>query len=100
MTGERHLPPEALNDWLAGVSALYGLGDDIEPTTDVAVVLDVARDVARGVARPAAPLTTFLLGLAVGRALPAGTPVADELARLADQVQALAVARPDDGGQA
>jgi hypothetical protein len=32
------------------------------------LVLDLARDVAHGVARPAAPLTTFLLGLAAGRA--------------------------------
>lgn len=95
MTGDRHLPPEALNDWLAGVSELYGLGDDVEPTADVAVVLDVARDVARGVARPAAPVTTFLLGLAVGRAIPAGTPVGDELARLARAVQDVALARPE-----
>jgi hypothetical protein len=30
-------------------------------------VLDLARDVAHGVLRPAAPLSTYLLGLAVGR---------------------------------
>lgn len=90
---ERHLPPSALEDWLAGVSELYGLGQDVAPGTDIAAVLDVARDVARGVARPAAPLTTFLLGLAVGRAVPDG-PVSAELARLAAQVQDIATARP------
>ncbi len=97
MTGSQHLPPEALNDWLAGVSELYGLGSDVAPTSDVAVSLDVARDVARGVARPAAPLTTLLLGIAVGRAVPAGQPVGEELARLARQVQDLALASPETG---
>jgi hypothetical protein len=37
------------------------------PAVDHDLVLDVARDVAHGVARTAAPLTTYLLGLAVGR---------------------------------
>lgn len=32
-------------------------------------LLDLTRDVAHGPSRPAAPLTTFLLGLATGRAL-------------------------------
>ncbi|MDQ3457112.1 MAG: DUF6457 domain-containing protein [Actinomycetota bacterium] len=36
-----------------------------EPT--LRLILDVARDAAHGVARPAAPLTTYLLGIAVGR---------------------------------
>lgn len=35
------------------------------------LVLDLARDVAHGVARPAAPITTYLIGLAVGRGIPA-----------------------------
>lgn len=90
---QRHLPPSALEDWLAGVSEMYGLGTDVDPSTDIAAVLDVARDVARGVARPAAPLTTFLLGLAVGRAVPSG-PVATELAALARQVQDVATGVP------
>lgn len=34
---------------------------------DVDRVLDLARDAAHSVARPAAPLTTYLLGVAVGR---------------------------------
>lgn len=90
-----HLPPEALDDWLVGVAKLYDLGDDVAPTSDTRVVLDVARDVARGVARPAAPLTTFLLGLAVGRRVPAGEPIADVLATLAREVQDVALARPE-----
>lgn len=35
---------------------------------DAQAVLDLARDAAHGVARPAAPVTTYLVGLAAGRA--------------------------------
>jgi hypothetical protein len=86
-----HLPPEALDDWLRGVTAALGL--DGVTTDETAVVLDVARDVARGVARPAAPLTAYLVGLAAGRAAADGEPVGVATARLAAEVQALV--RPD-----
>ncbi|WP_336659164.1 DUF6457 domain-containing protein [Leucobacter sp. USHLN153] len=74
----KHLPPEALDEWLAAAAERLGLG-----VSDVSIgtVLDVARDVAHDVARPAAPLSTFLLGLAVGRA---GDPEA--LRRLAAEL--------------
>ncbi|MCB0856667.1 MAG: hypothetical protein KDB57_00955 [Solirubrobacterales bacterium] len=62
----RHLPPEALEDWLARVSEVL----EVEEEVDIAAVLDLTRDVAHDVARPAAPLTTFVFGLALGR-LPA-----------------------------
>jgi hypothetical protein len=55
---------DVLTDWLAELAAALDLD---APTIDTALVLDIARDAARGVARPAAPLTTFLVGLAVGR---------------------------------
>ena len=71
------LPPEALDDWVAEAAALLGIAPADVP---VATVLDLARRVAHGVARPAAPVTTFLLGLAVG----AGR--AEELAALADRL--------------
>ena len=53
-----------LDDWTR--QALDELGLD-PGTLDQGLVLDVARDVAHGVARPAAPLSTYLLGVAVGR---------------------------------
>ena len=59
----RHLPPEALDDWLEKIRDLLDLDEEI----DVAALLDLTRDVAHDVARPAAPLTTFALGLALGR---------------------------------
>lgn len=65
MNASQHLPPHALDAWLAAAAAELGLDPD---TVSIATVLDVARDVAHGVARPAAPLSTFLLGVAVGRA--------------------------------
>jgi hypothetical protein len=57
--------PAVLERWVDRVTALLELPAQ---EVDVALVLDLARDAAHGIARPAAPLTTFLLGLAVGRA--------------------------------
>jgi hypothetical protein len=55
----------SLDDWVAAVAAELGLeGVDV----DVEQVLDLAADAAHAVVRPAAPLTTFLAGLAAGRA--------------------------------
>lgn len=61
----KHLRPEELDDWLVAAVAAMNLDEKEIP---IATVLNVARDVAHDVARPAAPLSTFLLGLAVGRA--------------------------------
>jgi hypothetical protein len=59
-----------LQEWTDTVVRELGLTDGV----DRDLVLDLARDVAHGVARPAAPLTTFLVGLAAGRA--GGSPEA------------------------
>jgi hypothetical protein len=63
-----------LEPWIAAVCAELGL----DPTVDATAVLDLARDVAHGVARPAAPLTTFLVGRAVG----AGVPMPEAAAKI------------------
>jgi Domain of unknown function (DUF6457) len=53
--------------WLTQVCAELGL-HDLELDDDTRhTVLDLARDAAHRVERPAAPLTTFLVGVAVGR---------------------------------
>lgn len=52
-----------MSDWVAAVSAELGL----DGAADVDLILEVAADAAHGVARPAAPVTTYLLGVAVGR---------------------------------
>ncbi len=59
----QYLPPEALEAWLEAASETLELDPE---QVDIKVVLDVAKHVAHEVARPAAPLSTFLLGLAVG----------------------------------
>ncbi|NRQ50325.1 DUF6457 domain-containing protein [Aeromicrobium stalagmiti] len=70
---ERSLPR-----WAAGLAQDLG----IEQVLDVDAVLDLAADAAHGVMRPAAPLTTYLVGVAVGQA--GGDPerVAEVLARV------------------
>ncbi len=50
------------------VCAELGIADVVDRDQATRLVLDLARDVAHDVARPAAPLTTFLVGLAAGRA--------------------------------
>ncbi|CAG7599600.1 DUF6457 domain-containing protein [Leucobacter soli] len=100
MSETKHLPPEALNDWLAAAAAELGLDPS---AVDIATVLNVARDVAHDVARPAAPLSTFLLGVAVGAAggsavdsaagAAAGTAAGDgRLAELAERLTSRAAA--------
>ena len=56
-----------LDEWLTQLSAELGV-DDVElDHKTVKALLDLARDAAHGVERVAAPLTTFLVGVAVGR---------------------------------
>jgi Domain of unknown function (DUF6457) len=57
-----------LDQW-AG-SAAAELGVEAPDSETQRLVLDVAREVAHNVLRPGAPLSTFLLGLAVGRGAP------------------------------
>ncbi|HEY7874921.1 MAG TPA: DUF6457 domain-containing protein [Actinomycetota bacterium] len=53
-----------MDQWVSEVCAALGLDDDV----DTDAILELARDVAHGVERRAAPVTTFLVGLAAGRA--------------------------------
>jgi hypothetical protein len=53
-----------LDDWTTALARELGLDDAV----DTALLLDLARDAAHHVERPAAPLTTFMVGLAAGRA--------------------------------
>ncbi|MGW9021512.1 NTP transferase domain-containing protein [Leucobacter chromiiresistens] len=90
MTQSHHLPPEALDAWLVAAAAELGVEPD---AVRIGTVLDVARDVAHDVARPAAPLSTFLLGVAYGRA---GAADPDRLQGLADRLTERAAAWKDD----
>ena len=51
------------DDWVTHLAAHLGVGSDIPSDA----LLDTARVVAHDVERKATPLTTYLIGLAVGR---------------------------------
>jgi Domain of unknown function (DUF6457) len=53
-----------MNDWLEDLSRRLGV-DPLSPD-EMGAVLKLARDVAHGVERKFAPLSTYLLGVAVG----------------------------------
>jgi hypothetical protein len=57
-----------LDEWTA--QAAGHLGIESPDGKEQRLVLDVAREVAHNVLRPAAPVSTFLLGYAVGRGMP------------------------------
>lgn len=55
--------PADLDRWVLAVAEALG----VDPAVlDRDLVLDLTRDVAHTVTRPAVPLTTFLMGVAVG----------------------------------
>ncbi|MDN4489773.1 DUF6457 domain-containing protein [Demequina sp. SYSU T00068] len=56
--------PSQLDAWSAALARELGIEE--ESLGHTGALLDVARDAAHAVARPAAPLTTFLVGWAVG----------------------------------
>jgi hypothetical protein len=72
-----------LDDWIADAAHTLGLPAESLPHDLRDALLDVTRDVAHGVARIAGPLTTYLIGLAVGSGMPPSTAVrrVSELAR-------------------
>lgn len=55
-----------LNEWAQACATELGV-DVVMEKPDVDRILRLARDAAHQVARPAAPLTTYLLGIAVGQ---------------------------------
>lgn len=55
-----------LEEWLPHVAAELGLDERLDAQA-VSTLLDLARDAAHSIDRTAAPLTTFLVGVAVGR---------------------------------
>ena len=66
-----------LEQWLAELAAELGTADRPVSADTVRILLDLARDSAHRVTRVSAPLTTFLVGVAVGR----GAGVDDAAAR-------------------
>ena len=79
-----------LHDWIDELADVL----DVETEVDEGLVLDLARVAAQNVQRTAAPITTYLLGVAVG----SGDADPDEVERLAARAQQLAESwdRPTD----
>ena len=71
-----------LGRWLSALAAELDIAGRVDLAAERDALLEMTRDVAHGVARPAAPLSSYLVGVAVG----AGLPVDEALRR----VQALA----------
>lgn len=61
-----------LNQWLTRMAAELDVTDVAVDETTRQILLDLARDCAHEVERVAAPLSTFLLGVAVGRGAEVG----------------------------
>ena len=74
----------ALAGWASGLAADLG----VEQVLDVDVVLDLASDAAHGIMRPAAPLTTYLVGVAIGQAGGDPAQVAEVLERVRVAIEA------------
>jgi hypothetical protein len=74
-----------LKQWLTSLSAELGTSDVTMDDTAIRTLLDLARDSAHEVERVAAPLTTFLVGIAVGRGATLGTSAATATTLLMNQ---------------
>lgn len=72
-----------LDEWMSKVCAELDIPVDV---IDRDLLLDLAGDAAHSVARPAAPLTTFLVGVAVGQ----GQPLPQAAARVRELASAWA----------
>jgi hypothetical protein len=70
----------ALEEWLTTVAAELEVPAD---ALDADLLLAVSGEAAHAVVRPAAPLTTFLIGVAVGRGVPLPEAVERVRARIA-----------------
>lgn len=56
-----------LKPWLNALAQSLQTPEGAPDDHAIRTLLDLARDAAHGIERPAAPLTTFLVGVAVGR---------------------------------
>lgn len=65
-----------LDDWIDDTCRALGLPPDSVTHERRDELLDLTRDVARGVARIAGPVTTYLVGIAVGSGMPPAQAVA------------------------
>jgi hypothetical protein len=70
----------AIDRWVMAVAEDLGVTPN---PADTRTILDLTKDVAHNVDRPAAPVTSYLIGIAVGRGMPL-TEAAKRITDLAD----------------
>jgi hypothetical protein len=71
------------------------LGEEPSSPQEVETLLEVARDVAHRVERKVTPLSTFLLGVAVGRRMAGGESRGTATAASLDALRGILPAPPD-----
>ena len=76
-----------MNEWLDELAD--ALGEDRISPEELGTVLKVARDVAHGTERRFAPVSTFLIGVAVGKRIASGTPREDAFRSAVEATTAL-----------
>jgi hypothetical protein len=74
-----------MDNWIDELAR--ALGEEPLTASETAELLDTARDVAHRVERKFTPLSTFVIGCAVGRKLADGAPRTETLGGLLRQVQ-------------
>ena len=85
---------DGVDDWLSAASAALGVSGDTV-VDSVPRLLDLARDVAHHVTRPAAPLTTFVVGLALGADPRSRTAPSAALDEIVGRLQSLIAERSE-----
>lgn len=84
-----------MDNWLDDLAR--SLGEEPLTAAETTQLLDAARDVAHRVERKMTPLSTFLIGCAVGRQLATGTHRADALDATLGQLNAALPPEPPEG---
>jgi len=84
-----------VDEWIDKLAT--ALGEEPMDPKEMGALLKLARDVAHGVERKLAPISTFVVGLHVGRRVAEGIPRTQALAEAVDAARALIppAAEPD-----
>jgi hypothetical protein len=80
--------------WIDGLAS--ALGQEPASTVETAQILTVARDVAHNVERKITPVSTYLLGVAVGRRMATGSSRSEALEASIAELRSILREGPQD----
>jgi hypothetical protein len=83
-----------MESWIDGLAS--ALGQEPASAAETSQILTVARDVAHGVERKITPVSTYLLGVAVGRRIAAGSSRSEALAASVAELRSILPETPED----